>query len=65
MKVTHLEVFQFQLDLEYWSVGVMAIGLVSFFNTPILHHSIIPEPALLRNFGNLIITFLLVIALKN
>jgi hypothetical protein len=25
--------------LEYWSVGVMTQGLISFCNTPMLHHS--------------------------
>jgi hypothetical protein len=40
--------------LEYWSVGVMTKGLMSFFfNTPILHHSSTPRPRLSRTFGNL------------
>ena len=31
--------------LEYWSIGVMTKGLMSFFfNTPILHHSSTPRP---------------------
>jgi hypothetical protein len=29
--------------MEYWSDGVMTKGMMSFFNTPILHHSSIPE----------------------
>jgi len=28
--------------LEYWSDGVMAKGLTSFFNTPILQYSMTP-----------------------
>ena len=50
--------------LEYWSVGVMAKGLMLFFNTPILHHSSTPGPRLSRTFGTLKITFLGVIFLK-
>jgi len=37
--------------LEYWSVGVMTKGLMSFF--PTLHHSSTPGPRLSRTFGNL------------
>ena len=44
--------------LEYWSVGVMAKGLMSFISTPILHHSSAPGPRLSRIFGNLEIIFL-------
>jgi hypothetical protein len=28
--------------MEYWGAGVMPEGLMSFFNTPILRHSITP-----------------------
>jgi hypothetical protein len=48
--------------LEYWSNGVMAKGLMSFFlNTPIFHHSSTPRSRLSRTSGKLEITFLLVI----
>ena len=40
MKEIHRGSFQFQLISEYWSVGVMPKGGMSFFfNTPIPHHS--------------------------
>jgi hypothetical protein len=44
--------------LEYWSVGVIAIGLMSFFNTSILHHPSTPGPKFSKTFGNLEIAFL-------
>jgi hypothetical protein len=47
--------------LEYWSVGVMAKGLMSYFfqhsNTPTLQHSSTPRPSISRTFDNLKITF--------
>jgi hypothetical protein len=44
----------------------MTKGLMSFFfNTPVLHHSIIPRPRLSRTFGNFQIAFLLVIITLN
>jgi hypothetical protein len=45
--------------LEYWSVGVMAKGLMPFLST--LQYSITPVLRPSRTFGNLKITFLLVI----
>jgi hypothetical protein len=38
--------------LEYWRVGVMAKALLSFFNTPIRHHSITPEARSSNIFSN-------------
>ena len=39
-KVIHRDNFQFQLISEYWSIGVMTKGLMSFFST--LQYSITP-----------------------
>jgi hypothetical protein len=38
--------FQFKSVAAYWSTGVLANGLMTFFNTPTLQYSITPPVTL-------------------
>ena len=39
--------------LEHWSPGVMVNWCISYYNTPVLHHSIAPVLHDLKTLGNL------------